>query len=128
MKECILSGCTGIKTIEITIQKYQAKIKPRRNDRFICILIATAADEAVEKTEDALRGIDEEIVYTMQYLYLEKTTKSDKEESCAQYAEMFKARKKLLKVSSGRGQALQSACALEQTDDGVTGTCSHSYL
>ena len=26
MKECILSGCTGIKTIKITIQKYQAKI------------------------------------------------------------------------------------------------------
>ena len=67
-------------------------------------------DEATDKLIDALRGVDEEIAYTMQYLYNEKTQESEKEESCNEYTAMWDARNSLLDLSSNRGTLQKSTC------------------
>ena len=60
--------------------------------------------------EDAGRGIDEEITYTMQMIYLQKANDDDRTEACNQFDAMFNARGALLKVPSGRGSSVQAAC------------------
>jgi hypothetical protein len=88
-----------------------------------CILTgcsAAEADEAIERTQDAMRGVDEEIVYTMEYLFDQLTEEDDKIAKCEVYTKMFEARihNKLLKVSSGKGISLQNKCTPYQNSGG----------
>ena len=89
----------------------------------ICIFNQAAeADEAIERTQDAMRGVDEEIVYTMEYLFDQLTDEDEKIAKCAVYTKMFEARihNKLLHVSSGKGKSLQNKCTLLGGSDGMS--------
>ena len=83
--------------------------------------LAAEADEAIERTQDAMRGVDEEIVYTMEYLFDQLTEEDDKIAKCEVYTKMFEARihNKLLKVSSGKGISLQNKCTPYQNSGGM---------
>jgi len=81
MQECILSGCT-----------------------------AFYADEATDKLILALRGVDEEIAYSMKWLYAQKPDQEKQIASCNQYADMWNARPALLEVASNNGNAQKQLC------------------
>ena len=67
-----------------------------------------------------MRGVDEEIVYTMEYLFDQLTEEDDKIAKCKVYTQMFEARihNKLLHVSSKRGIDLRNKCAPYQSSGG----------
>ena len=67
-------------------------------------------DEATDKLIDALAGIDEEIAYTMQVLYNEKTETSYQQEACTEYTDMWNARNSLLDLGSNRGSLQKETC------------------
>ena len=68
------------------------------------------SDEAVEVMEDAMRGIDEEITYTMEMILMQQKNDDDKTTACDEYDAMFAARPALLEVPSGRGTIVQAIC------------------
>ena len=77
------------------------------------------ADEATEKMEDALKGIDEEISYTMEMIFKEKTIDDDKTTACDEFDNMFTARPTLLKLASGRGKAVQGLCKTHRGENNL---------
>ena len=79
-----------------------------------CILLfiftAFYADEAADKLILALRGVDEEIAYSMKWLYAQKPDQGKRIESCNQYTDMWNARPALLEVASNNGNAQKQLC------------------
>ena len=77
------------------------------------VFTAFYADEATDQLIIALRGVDEEIAHSMQWLYSQKEEagENDKQiESCNQYADMWDARHSLLEVTSNKGNLQKSKC------------------
>ena len=57
-----------------------------------------------------MRGVDEEIAYSMKWLYAQKTDPGKRIESCEEYADMWNARPALLEVASNNGNAQKQLC------------------
>ena len=73
-------------------------------------MTAFYADEATDKLILALRGVDEEIAYSMRWLYEQKVEQNVMRESCNQYADMWDARHALLEVGSNNGAVQKQTC------------------
>ena len=54
--------------------------------------------------------MDEEIAYSMKWLYAQKTDPGKRIESCEEYADMWNARPALLEVASNNGNAQKQLC------------------
>ena len=74
------------------------------------VFTAFYADEAADKLILALRGVDEEIAYSMKWLYAQKPDQGKRIASCNQYADMWNARPALLEVASNNGNAQKQLC------------------
>ena len=74
------------------------------------VFTAFYADEATDKLILALRGVDEEIAYSMKWLYAQKPDQEKQIASCNQYADMWNARPALLEVASNNGNAQKQLC------------------
>ena len=84
---------------------------PKSTDyTLVFIFTAFYADEATDKLILALRGVDEEIAYSMKWLYAQKTDPGKRIESCEKYADMWNARPALLEVASNNGNAQKQLC------------------